>query len=141
MKMKKLGYLSLSLVILAAIGLAVNNYRQTQQAKRIKAEQAAISNQTNAAASTIQPTEASDSNILAVVNISGFDCPSCPAIAASAIKNTQGVLDAKITESGEASEILYNSATTNLENIKKSLPDQYQLQLVRQDATKLNSIN
>ncbi len=136
--MRKLGYVLIGLVVLTAAGLAVNNYRQTQEVKQLKTEQIVTVKEPLA---TPQPKKASISNSLAIVNISGFDCPSCPAIAESAIKNTHGVLDAKVTSSGEASRILYNPAVTNLESIKKSLPSTYQLKLVWQDATKLNSLN
>lgn len=137
--MKKLGYFLVGLAVLVVVGLVANNYRQTQESKRLKTQQTAVGNQEPFSAS--QSNEANISNSLAIVNISGFDCPSCPAIAESAIKNTQGVLDARITDNGEASSILYNPTITNLESIKKSLPTTYQLKLVRKDATKLNSLN
>ncbi len=139
--MKKLGYLVLGLGLLAAVALAANNYYQTQQAKQAKLAQVAASNTPGLNSPSTQPKNQTVSKVLAVVNISGFDCPSCPAIAQSAVKNSAGVLDARMTQTGEGSEIIYDSAITNLASIKKSLPDAYKLQLVRQESTTATSLN
>ena len=134
--MKRMAYFLLGLGVLVATALAVNNYYQTQRAKQAKSVEVTTNNQLNFGNSTKQATKTYE---LAVVNISGFDCPSCPAIAQSAVKNSNGVLDAKVTETGEGSRIIYDPTVTNLENVKKSLPDTYKLSLVRQETLQLQS--
>src|SRR5437879_5152380 len=115
--MKKLGYLIFGLGLLAAVALAANNYYQTQQTKRAKLAQVTASNTPGLNSPSTQSKNQAVSRLLAVVNISGFDCPSCPAIAQSAVKNSAGVLDAQVTETGESSKIIYDPAVTNLESI------------------------
>ena len=136
--MKRIAYFIIGLGLLAAIALAGNNYYQTQQAKQHKTTEATAVRQSSSGNVT-EPTATSYE--LAVVNVSGFDCTSGPAIAQSAVKNSHGVLDAKMTESGVGSRILYDPLSTNLENIKKALPETYKLQLVSQKSTTATILN
>lgn len=124
--MKK--YLFVSIFILALL-LIGNNYYQTRQDKEKK--QAAVSSTQESpkvsipspASITTPSTEKNkvSQNTLAVINIGGFDCPSCPAIAEAALKDTPGILDAKTTSSGEVSRVLYDSEKVTIEDIKKAL--------------------
>lgn len=138
--MKKSGYILLALALVVAIGLAGNNYYQTRQTKRANQNQPTLDRSASSGANN-QQTDQSDAYILAAVSVSGFDCPSCPALAESAIKETDGVIDAKMTEAGKNSQILYDPLATDLKTIQKSLPEMFKIRLVREEAATSTSLN
>jgi len=105
--MKK--YVPLTLLIaIPLLALAGNNYYQTRLYKSQKAAP--------------NPQREKEVQLrLAVINIGGFGCPSCPIIAENALKDTKGVLDARTTSTGEASRVLYDASVISIESIQKVL--------------------
>lgn len=123
--MKKYVGLALLVIVLLLIG---NNFYQTRQFKAKKAanDSSAVNysktvDYPNVSPSAIPKEESSkpEQLMLAVINIGGFGCPSCPVIAENALKDTKGVLDARITSTGEASRVLYNTSVITIEDIRK----------------------
>lgn len=109
--MKK--YILLALLVIM-LGLVGNNYYQTQQYKAQKT--ASVKSVIN------QPIiNQPEQRRLAVINIDGFDCPSCPVIAENALKDTKGVIDAKTTSTGEGSRVLYDASLVTMEDLRKAL--------------------
>lgn len=95
---------SLVVVFLVVIVLIIGN--NLYQAQVYKAEKSRVE--------TVQLTQAT-------INVSGFDCPTCPISAEYALKDTKGVFDAKITSSGEGSRVIYDANMVNIEEFKKVL--------------------
>lgn len=140
--MKKSKIVLISLGVLVIFGLAASSYYRTQQAKQGTKPEPSSIQQPNVGNSTITlPTDTPATYTLATVTISGFDCPSCPLVAETAIKNSAGVLDAKMTESGEGSRILYDSTITNLDKIGQVLPETYKINLVKEEPSTAATLN
>lgn len=120
----KIRYVVLALFVTGLIALAGNNYYQTQ---RYKAQHAANTQSTVGQANTgtvttsTKPEEKPTQLRLATIDIGGFGCPSCPAIAESALKDTKGVIDAKATEMGQGSRVLYDPNQVTFEAIRQAL--------------------
>lgn len=106
--------------------LAGNNYYQTWLYKSQKAadtkpaiNQPSI-NQPDVS-SSVAPEKKPEQRRLAVINIGGFDCPSCPVIAENALKDTKGMIDARTTSTGEASRVLYDASLVTIDDLRKVL--------------------
>lgn len=114
-------YLALALFVVSLLALAGNNYYQTQ---RYKAQQAAniqpatVQQNTDTA---ITPENKPTQLRLATIDIGGFGCPSCPVIAEIALKDTKGVIDAKTTETGQGSRVLYDSNQITINGLRQAL--------------------
>lgn len=109
--MKK--YITLALLIII-LGLVGNNYYQT---RLYKAQKTASVKPVISQPIINQPEQ----RRLAVINIGGFGCPSCPVIAENVLKDTQGVIDAKTTTTGEGSRVLYDASIVTIDDLKKAL--------------------
>lgn len=117
----KIRYIVLTLLVMGLTALAGNNYYQTWQ---YKAQQAASPQPTTVQQNTdtaITPEKKPTQLRLATIDIGGFGCPSCPAIAESALKDTKGVIDAKATETGQGSRVLYDPNQVTFEAIRQAL--------------------
>lgn len=114
-------YVVLALFITSLLVLAGNNYYQTQ---RYKAQQAANTQPTTVQQNTdtaIIPENKPTQLRLATIDIGGFGCPSCPAIAETALKDTKGVIDAKATETGQGSKVLYDPSQVTIDSLRQAL--------------------
>lgn len=98
-------------MVLLLIG---NNFYQNQKAKSSLPPQSTTQNQSSVINKPAQLT-------VAIVNIYGFDCPTCPISAEYALKDAKGVFDAKVTSSGEGSRVLYDATIVTIEDFKKVL--------------------
>ncbi|MCL5435079.1 MAG: hypothetical protein M1405_01690, partial [Patescibacteria group bacterium] len=129
--LKKYLALVLLVIILLLIG---NNFYQTRKYKAVNY-------------SNTLPAEVLEKNpeqrMLAVVDIGGFDCPSCPIIAENALKDTKGVLDARTTSTGKASRVLYDASVISLESIQKVLsPAGYTVdKIITNQPTQINKLD
>lgn len=135
--MKKAVPIVIGVGVILLFGLAFNSYRQTQQTKQLQADNLSSSSYAGPRPSA----GASAGYTLATVSVSGFDCPTCPAITEKAIKNSDGVLDANMTTTGKGSRILYDPTVTDLYKIRQSLPDTYTINLVKEEASTSTSLN
>lgn len=114
-------YIVLALFITSLLLLAGNNYYQTQ---RYKAQQAASTQPATVQQNTdtaITPENKPTQLRLATIDIGGFGCPSCPAIAETALKDTKGVIDAKATETGQGSKVLYDPSQVTIDGLRQAL--------------------
>ncbi len=121
--MDKIAYMLLGGVIIIILALAGNNFYQTPAS-------------TSPAASEMKPTQP----MLAVININGFDCPTCPTIAENALKDAKGTLDAKTTSTGEGSRVLYDATVTTIEEISKVLPSQNSITVISQQPSQSSKL-
>lgn len=118
--MKKQYIIALVLLTIFLL-LAGNNYYQTRLYKAQKtANTKPFINQLDASPS-VASEKKPEQRMLAVINIGGFDCPSCPLIAENALKDTQGVIDARTTSIGEASRVLYDASIVTMDDLRKVL--------------------
>lgn len=117
----------IAVTVIAVLLLVGNNYYQTRLAKS-KTTQVAdptINTITTVSPSPVLAPQASENEtrqvLLATVNISGFDCPTCPISAEYALKDQKGVFDAQVTQTGEGSRILYDASQVSLDDMRKLL--------------------
>lgn len=144
-KTSKIIYSLIAAFTVLVLILVGNNFYQTRKAKinsqNTSASVTGASVPTTASVSPAALPEKSAQPVLAVINISGFDCPSCPTIAENALKDAKGVLDAKTTSTGEGSRVLYDANKTTIEEIAKTLPAQYGLKVVSQKPSQTGKLD
>lgn len=138
--MKK--YIILALVIIALL-LIGNNYYQTRQFKEQNTSGTEPTIRVdNSATPFAVPKKESTQLMLAVIDIGGFDCPSCPIIAENALKDIKGVIDAKTTETGAASRVLYNPSMVSTDDLRKALGPMYTIdRVISEQPTNINKLN
>lgn len=141
--MKKYILLVLILVVFLLIG---NNYYQTRQFKEqnTSSTKPTTSRADNLAVPSVTPEKKSGELTLAVIDIGGFDCPTCPVIAENALKDKKGVIDAKTTETGAGSRVLYDPSMVSIDDLRKVLGGRgvYTIdRVISEQPTKINKLN
>lgn len=118
--MKK--YIILAPIIIALL-LIGNNYYQTRQFKeqKISGAEPTTSQPYNSVDPAAAPDKKTSQLMLAVIDIGGFDCPSCPVIAETALEDTKGVVDVETTETGAGSRVLYDPSMVSMDDLRKAL--------------------
>lgn len=121
---------SLAIAILVVVLLIIgNNLYQAQVSKAQKSVNTAVTDRA-------QPVQLT----LAIIDISGFDCPTCPIGAEYALKDLKGVYDARVTASGEGSKVLYDTNKVMIEDFKKTL-DPFTIEVVSQEPASSSKLN
>lgn len=130
----------IAVTVIAVLLLVGNNYYQTRMAKS-KATQVAgptINTVTTVSPSPVLAPQANENDtkqlFLATVNISGFDCPTCPVSAEYALKDQKGVLDARVTQSGQGSKIIYDANSVTVDDFRKVV-DPFTIEVVSEGPT------
>lgn len=115
----------IAVVVIAVLLLIGNNYYQT---RIVKSKATQVADPTINAVTTVSPSpvlapQASENEtrqlLLATVNISGFDCPTCPVSAEYALKDQKGIFDVQVTSSGEGSRIIYDANLVTIDDFRK----------------------
>lgn len=147
--MKKYLIIIVFIIILFLVG---NNFYQTQKAKNNRVPSKAFQDDNSAITSNDLTTSPSGSTpqdqkfpvnqqlTIATINIRGFDCPTCPIGAEYALKDLKGVYDAKVTESGEGSKILYDASVVTVDDMKKILAP-FTIEVVNESTSDRDKLN